>query len=220
MKRGLTRELIGMRVAHDLKEGQYVNLGMGLPICVSNFVPEGREVVFETENGVLGFGVAREEREWDGDRISAVGEQIDLLPGSSVFDSPTSFIMLRGGHIDITILGAYQVSEKGDLANWMRHGQKIGGMGGAMDLASGAKQVWVMMEHTTSEGAPRILKNCSYPLTARGVVNMVFTDLAVIEVTSDGLLLKEVAPGITPEEVQSVTEPKLLVSRNIKEIHL
>ena len=220
-EKGLTRELVAMRVAREMPDGSYVNLGYGAVISlVASYVPEGREVVFESENGVLGYGRVAEEEEWDTDLVTATGQPVTLLPGASFFHSADSFAMLRGGHIDITILGAYQVSEKGDLANWALSEKDVRGIGGAMDLAVGAKRVFVATEHTTPKGEPRIVKRCTYPLTAAGVVDTIFTNLAVIQVIPEGLLLTEIAPGLSIEEVQKVTEPKLIISKDLKEIEL
>lgn len=221
MEKGLTRELVAIRVAKEIPDGSYVNLGFGSVISlVANYVPEGREVVFESENGVLGYGRVAEEEEWDTDLITAAGQPVTLLPGASFFHSADSFAMMRGGHIDITILGAYQVSEKGDLANWALSEKDVRGIGGAMDLAVGAGSVFVATEHTAPNGEPRIVKRCTYPLTAAGVVDIIFTNLAVIKVTPEGLLLKEIAPGLTVKDVQEVTEPKLIISQDLKEIEL
>ena len=218
--KGLSRELIGMRIAKELHEGMYVNLGIGLPTGVSNFIPEELEIILHSENGTLGCGRIANEEEWDLDLLNAGGQPVVLQPGACFFNSADAFGMIRGGHVDITVLGAFQVSEKGDLANWAAGITRIGNVGGAMDMCYGAKRRLVYMEHTTKNGDPRIVKECTYPLTARRVVNTIFTNLAVIEVTPHGLLLKEVAPGITPEEVQAATEPKLIIAEDIKEIEL
>lgn len=218
-KKGLTNELVAMRLARELPDGAYANIGMGLiPAMLPNFVPEDREVVFESENGILGYGRTAEEGEWDANLVAATGQPVIILPGASFFDSADSFAMIRGGHIDYTILGAYQVSEKGDIANWATSEKNIRGVGGAMDLAAGSKYVFVAMDHTTNSGETKILKECTYPLTATGVVDMIFTNLAVIQITAEGLLLREIAPGLSVEEVQAVTEPKLIVSKDLKEI--
>lgn len=218
--KGLTRELIGMRIAKELGQGMYINLGIGLPTGVSNFIPEELEVILHSENGILGYGRIATEEEWDLDLLNASGQPVILLPGACFFHSADAFSMVRGGHVDITVLGAYQVSEKGDLANWAAGATKIGNIGGAMDMCYGAKRRLVYMEHTTKKGEPRIVKECTYPLTASRVVNTIFTNLAVIEVTPHGLLLTEVAPGVTLEEVQAATEPKLTIAEGIKEIAL
>lgn len=220
MKSGLGRELIALRVAKELKDGYCVNLGIGLPTLVSTFIPDGIDVTLHAENGILGYGRIASEGEMDPDLINAGSQPVTLKPGAAFFDSALSFTMIRGGHVDVAVLGAFQVSEKGDLANWMTPERKMGSVGGSMDLVTGAKRVIVAMEHTTRSGEPRIVKECTYPLTGRGVVNLVITDLAVIEVTSDGLLLKEVAPSVTPEEVQAVTEPRLKIAKDLREMEL
>jgi len=220
MKSGLSRELIAVRAARELKDGYYVNLGIGLPTLVSSFVPEGIEVVFHSENGILGYGRIANEGEMDPDLVNAGSQPVILNPGAAFFDSAQAFAMIKGGHIDVVILGAFQVSERGDLANWMTLEKKVGSIGGSMDLVTGVKKVIVTMEHTTRTGEPRIVKECTHPLTGRGVVNMIITNLAVIEVTSEGLILKEVAPSITPEEVQAVTEPKLKLAEVLREMKL
>lgn len=220
MKSGLSKELIAMRVAKELKDGDYLNLGIGLPTLVSNFIPKDINVILHTENGVLGYGRIAREEEMDTDLIDAGSQPITLNPGASFFDSATAFTMIRGGRIDVTVLGAFQVSEKGDLANWATPGRKVASIGGSMDLVCGAKKVIVAMEHTTREGEPRIVKECTYPLTGRRVVHTIVTNLAVIEVTGEGLLLKEVAPSITPEEVQAATEPKLKIASDLREMEL
>jgi len=220
MKSGLSRELIAQRVAKELRDGYYVNLGIGLPTLVSNFIPKDIEIILHSENGILGFGRIANEEEIDPDLINAGSQPITLKPGAAFFDSADAFAMIRGGHIDVAVLGAFQVSEKGDLANWMTPGRKVGSIGGSMDLVGAGKEVIVAMEHTTRSGEPRIVKGCTYPLTGRRVVNLIITNLAVIEVTNEGLLLKEVAPSVTPEEVQAVTEPKLKLAKDLREMEL
>ena len=221
MKAGLSRELIALRAARELSEGMYINLGIGLPTLVSQFIPEGMEVMLHAENGVLGYGsITTEGSEMDIDLVNAGLQPITLRPGASFFNHADSFAMIRGGHIDLAILGGYQVSEKGDLANWTTSSEKVGAVGGAMDLACGVKRVIVLMQHVTTSGEPRIVKQCTYPLTARKVVDTIITDLAVIEVVREGLVLKEIAPGWAPGEVQAVTEPKLMVAPDLKEIVL
>jgi len=220
MKSGLSRELIALRVAKEFKDGYTVNLGIGLPTLVSSFIPEGIDVTLHTQNGILGYGRIANEEEMDPDLINAGSQPVTLNPGATFFDSAEAFAMIRGGHIDVVVLGAFQVSERGDLANWMTLERKVGSIGGSMDLVNGAKKVIVAMEHTSRSGEPRIVKECTYPLTGRGVVNLVVTNLAVIEVTTEGLLLKEVAPSVTPEEVQAVTQPKLKLAGELKEIVL
>jgi 3-oxoacid CoA-transferase subunit B len=221
MKEVLSRELITLRAVKELRDGMYVNLGIGLPTLVSQFIPEDMEVILHSENGVLGYGrITTEDQEMDIDLVNAGLQPIVLRPGASFFNHADSFAMIRGGHIDLAILGAYQVSEKGDLANWTTSLERTGAIGGAMDLAYGVKRVIVLMQHVTGSGEPRIVKQCTYPLTARGVVDTIITDVAVIEVGKEGLILKEIAPGWTPEEVQSLTEPKLMVAPDLKEVEL
>jgi 3-oxoacid CoA-transferase subunit B len=234
MKSGITNEAMGMRAAKEFFDGAYVNLGGGMAgtyayqsVALSL---GGHSVILHSENGVLGFGrpfTIDEQDRWDPDLTNATSNYVEALPGMCFFDHAQSFDMIRGRHLDFTVLGAYQVSEKGDLANWATPAWmdsdgnvKIGSVGGAMDLAFGAKRVVVVMEHRTKEGQSRILKNCTYPLTATRCVNVVVTDLAVLEVTENRFLLKEIAPGWTVEEVQAVTEAKLIISPNIKEIEI
>ena len=220
----LTRELVCMRVARELREGMYVNLGVGLPSLVANFVPEDLEVTFHSENGILGCSrIVEAPEEIDPDLVNAGGQPIVLNPnvGPCFFDSAIAFTMIRGEHLDLVVLGAYQVSEKGDLANWSATEKGLGSIGGAMDLAyGGAKRVIVIMEHVTKEGKPRILKECTLPLTAPTAVDTVFTNLAVIDISLEGLVLKEIAPGVSIEEVQAVTEPQLLIDQDLKQIEL
>ena len=209
-----------MRVAREFQDGDVVNLGIGIPTLASNFVPEGRTVLLHSESGVLGYGAVLDDDEGSIDLINAGGQFITPMPGMSLFGSMEAFAMIRGGHIDVAVLGAFQVSEAGDLANWMLPERGIGNVGGAMDLAAGAKRMIVVMEHTTREGAPKIVRKCSYPATGLRCVDMIITDLAVIDVTTQGLVLKELAPGYTPEDVQQATEPKLIVPPDVGEISL
>ena len=213
-----------MRIAKELFDGAVVNLGIGIPTLVSSFVPDGITVIYHTENGALGFGsvVTAEEMEdkADIDLVNASGQYVTPLPGMCFFHHADSFAMIRGGHIDITVLGVLEVSEKGDLANWMFPGRGVGNIGGGMDLAFNARRVIVATEHTTKDGKPKIVKECSVPMTAPECVDLIVTDLAVIEVTGEGLLLKELAPGWTVEEVQALTEPKLEIAPDLNEIEL
>jgi 3-oxoacid CoA-transferase subunit B len=212
------KELIARRVAQEFRDGYFANLGVGTPTLVANFIPAGMEVVLESENGMLGIGPSPYEGEEDPDLVNAGKQTVTELPGSSYFSSADSFGMIRGGHVDITVLGAMQVDEKGDLANWTIPGKKLAGMGGAMDLVAGAKHVIIAMEHATKDGQYKIVNKCSLPLTGVGVVNLIVTELAVIEVTPEGLVLREVAPGVTPEAVQKLTEPKLRIAKDLKTI--
>jgi 3-oxoacid CoA-transferase subunit B len=210
---GLTRELIALRVARELRDGMVVNLGIGLPTLVANFLPQDADVILHAENGILGYGgIVTDESVFDQDLINAGGQPVTLIAGASFVDSASSFAMIRGGHVDVTVLGGLQVSAKGDLANWAVSGRVGGAIGGAMDLAAGAKRVIVAMEHTTRDGEPRILEECTYPLTATRCVDLIVTNLAVIEVKEDGLALREVAPGISMEEVQAATAARLDVA--------
>lgn len=211
----MSRELIVKRVARELKDGDVVNLGIGMPTLVANYIPEDMDVTFQSENGFLGLGPAPEAGCEDEYIVNAGAQLVTIKPGGMFFDSATSFAIIRGGHVDVTVLGALQVDEEGNLANWMIPGKMVPGMGGAMDLVVGAKRVIVAMEHT-AKGAPKILKKCSLPLTASHQVNTIITEMGVMEVTAKGLELVEIAEGLTVEEVQAATEATLIVSENLK----
>ena len=214
MSKDLKRERIARRVAMELSDGMVVNLGIGMPTLVANFVPEGADVLFQSENGFVGLGPAPSPDNTDPCVTNAGAQPVTILPGGACFDSATSFAIIRGGHVDVTVLGALEVDEKGNLANWMVPGKMVPGMGGAMDLTVGAKRVIIAMEHT-AKGNPKILPLCTLPLTAKEQVDLIVTDMAVIEVTPAGLVLKEVAPDTTIEEVVAATAAKLIVSSDV-----
>ena len=214
----LTPEQMARRVAAELRDGDYVNLGFGMPLLVGNYLPHDRDVLIHTENGMIGVGPLARPDEEDPDLVNAGKQFVTELPGAAYFQQSDSFAMIRGGHIDVSILGAYQVAENGDLANWVVPGERIPRVGGAMDLAAGARRVIVMMTHVSKRGEPKLVRHCTLPLTGQACVDLVVTDIAVVEVTPDGLLLREVAPGWTPEQVRERTEADLRISPELREM--
>lgn len=219
-KERLSRETIAFRVAKEFEDGMVVNLGIGIPTLCVNYPTPDKEILYQTENGALNFGCTATPEEADFDLVNAGGQMVTTNPGMSLFAHDESFAMIRGGHIDICVLGVMQVSEKGDLANWLLPERGIGSIGGAMDLAFRAKKLIVVTEHTTKDGKPKVVRECTYELTAPKCVDMIVTDLAVIDVTDNGLVLREVAPGWTADEVQELTEPRLIIAPDLKEIEL
>jgi 3-oxoadipate CoA-transferase, beta subunit len=215
----LSRDGIAKRVAQDIPDGAYVNLGIGLPTLVANYVPDDREVVYHSENGILGMGPAPEKEAEDPDVINAGKQAVTLLPGAAIFHHTDAFAMIRGGHIDLALLGGMQVSASGDLANWSTGDEKFPpAVGGAMDLGAGARSVWVLMEHTAKDGTPKILERCTYPLTAPGVVHRIYTNMAVIDVTPEGLLVREIAPGYDFDALQAATGAQLRLANDWRSI--
>lgn len=214
----LTKEQIAQRIARELKDGYYVNLGIGIPTLVANYIPEGVEVVLQSENGMLGIGPFPLKGQADPDLINAGKQTVTVLPGGSFFDSSASFGMIRGGHVDLTVLGAFEVTDKGDIASWKIPGKMVKGMGGAMDLVASAKNIVVAMQHTSKDGQSKLLKECTLPLTGVACVKKIVSDLAVIEVTDEGFRLLERAPGVTVEDIQKATEGRLIVEGDVPEM--
>lgn len=219
MDKSMMREIIAKRVAKELKDGDVVNLGIGLPTLVANYIPEGIDITLQSENGFVGIGSSPKEGEEQKDLINAGGQHVTVVPGAAFFDSSMSFSIIRGGHVDATVLGALEVDQEGNLANWMIPGKKVPGMGGAMDLVVGAKKVIVSMEHT-AKGNPKILKKCTLPLTAANQVNLIITEMAVMEVTKEGLVLRELGPEATVEDVKAATLSDLIIPDDVKKMDI
>jgi 3-oxoacid CoA-transferase subunit B len=216
----LNKEQIAQRIAKELKDGYYVNLGIGIPTLVANFIPDGMQVILQSENGILGMGQFPIDEEVDADLINAGKQTVTIVQGASFFDSATSFAMIRGGHVDLTVLGAFEVSEKGDIASWKIPGKMVKGMGGAMDLVAAAKNIIVAMQHTSPSGQSKLLKECTLPLTGVACVKKIVTNLAVLEVTSGGFRLLERAPGVSIDEILNATEGTLLIDGDVEEMKL
>ncbi len=214
----LTKEQIAQRIAREMQDGFYVNLGIGIPTLVANYIPDGMQVFLQSENGILGMGQFPAENEVDPDLINAGKQTVTVIPGAAFFDSSTSFAMIRGGHVDLTVLGAFEVSEKGDIASWKIPGKMVKGMGGAMDLVASAKNIIVAMQHTSPSGQSKLLKECTLPLTGVACVKKIVTNLAVMEVTDQGFVLLERAPGVSIEEIKNATEGRLIIPENVKEM--
>ena len=219
-KAKLTRQQMANRLAQEFQDGWLVNLGIGIPTLCSNYKQDGKEVIYHSENGVIGYGAIYPREEEDQHLVNAGGQYVSLVPGASIVHHADSFAIIRGGMLDLTVMGAYEVAENGDFANWKTPGRRGGGIGGAMDLAVGAKRVFIAMQHTTRDGKPKVLKQCTLPITAKGVVKLIVTDLGLFEVTEAGLLIREIAPGYAPEEVQGLTDASIVVSDGLKEMEV
>ena len=219
-KAKLTRQQMANRLAQEFQDGWLVNLGIGIPTLCSNYKQDSKEVIYHSENGVIGYGAIYPRGEEDQHLVNAGGQYVSLVPGASIVHHADSFAIIRGGMLDLTVMGAYEVAENGDFANWKTPGRRGGGIGGAMDLAVGAKRVFIAMQHTTRDGKPKVLKRCTLPITAKGVVKLIVTDLGLFEVTEAGLLMREIAPGYAPEEVQGLTDASIVVSVGLKEMEV